>query len=178
MQVGGNLRFLAFAGAVWIEEVSLHADQVHDAAEVSLLADGQLHRNHGPAIGAAKSFERALKAGAVAIQLVDHQRAGQGKLFAEAPHFFRLHFDAGDTVNEQQGAIRRFQRRFRFVHKNVVAGCIHEIDFRFSPLRVGQRSADGKLALDFFLVVVRDGRAFVHLPQTICHTRGKEECGN
>src|ERR1035438_6180180 len=64
------------------------------------------------------------------------------------------------------------------MHEDVVAGRIHEIDFRFPPLRISQRSADGKLALDFFLVIVRHGRAFVHLAQAIYHACGKEECGN
>ena len=128
-----------------------------------------MHGNHGPAESVAQGFQRALKAGAVAIQLVDHQGARQAVLFAEAPDLFRLHFDAGHAMDQHQSGIRRHQRRLRFVHEDVVAGSIHEIDFGLSPLGIGERGADGKLALNFFLVVVRDRGAFVHLAQAVHH---------
>ena len=125
-----------------------------------------------------QGFQGALKAGAVAIQLIDHQGARQAVLLAEAPNFFRLHFDAGNAMDQQQSGIRRHQRRLRFVHEDVVSGRIHEIDFGLSPLRVSERGADGKLALNFLFVVIRNRGAFVHLAQAIHHACRKEECGN
>ena len=126
----------------------------------------------------AQRFQRALKAGAVAVQLIDHQGARQAVLLAEAPDLFRLHFDAGDAMDQHQGGIRRHQRRLRFVHEDVVAGRVDEIDFGLAPLRIGERGADGKLALDFFFVVVGDRGAFVHLAQAVHHARRKEQSGN
>ena len=53
------------------------------------------------------AFERALEAGAFAIELVDHDGARQLEFFGEAPHFFGLHLDAGHAVHQDQSRVGR-----------------------------------------------------------------------
>ena len=59
------------------ERQRLHRDQIDDAAKVLLLADRQLNRDDGAAEHAAQRFERALEAGALAIEAVEDDQARQ-----------------------------------------------------------------------------------------------------
>ena len=128
--------------------------------------------------GLAQGSERTVKAGAVSVHLVDHERARQPVLFAKPPGLFGLHLDARHRMDHEQRRLCRHQRRLGFVKKDVKARSVDEIDFGLAPFRVRQRRADGKLALDFLLVVVRDGRAVVDLAQPVHHARRIEQRGD
>ena len=56
-------------------------------------------------------FERALEAGALAIELIDDDGAGQLELVGKAPHLLGLDFHAGHAVHQDQGGIGGHQRR-------------------------------------------------------------------
>jgi hypothetical protein len=69
--VGGDLAFLALG-----TQVGLHRHQVDDSLETILRSDGQLHRDDRSIEFGVQFFEDALKAGVVAIHLVDKHQAG------------------------------------------------------------------------------------------------------
>ena len=76
-QVAGDVAFLALAAAARLVGVGLHADQVDDAAEIALGAEGQLDGDGGAAEILLDAGQRPLEAGALAVQLVDDDGARQ-----------------------------------------------------------------------------------------------------
>ena len=70
-QVGGNFAFLALAIAVGSVGVGLHRDQVDDAFEIALGADGKLNGDGGAAEIGLDAFEGAVEAGAFAIEFIN-----------------------------------------------------------------------------------------------------------
>ena len=174
-QLGGNVGLLCFPRTVVLVKAGLHANQINHAAEMLLLANGQLRRDDRAAESPLQRCQCAVEAGAFSVHLIHHQHAREAELFAITPRFFGLHLHARHPMDQHQRGIGGHQGGLRFVQKNDVARRVNKIDFGFAPLRVGQGGADGKFALNFFFVVIRDGGAVVHFAQTVHHPRRKQQ---
>ena len=79
--------------------------------------------------------ERALKIGALAIQLVDDDGAGELELVGEGPDLLGLHFHAGHAVDHDQGGIGGDQGAARVINKDVVTRGVQDIDLGLSSIR-------------------------------------------
>ena len=176
--VGGNLDFFSLAVAAQFVAVGLQRDQIDYAAEVFLFADGQLERNHRPAEGIGEGFQNALGVGAVAIHAAGHDQARRLIFLTVVPNTLGDDFDAGHAIDDDDRGIHHRQHQLGFVDEHVEAGRIHDIDFRFAPLHVGQAGGDRHLAGDFFLVVIGGGGAVVHAAQALVRARRVQHGGN
>ena len=105
--------------------------------------------------------DSALEIGALAIELIDEERARQLVLFAERLDLFGLDFHAGHAIDHDQRGIGRDQGRARVINEDVEAGSIEEIDLGLLPLGDSDGGGDGDFALDLLLVEIRDRVAFV-----------------
>ena len=104
-ELGGNIAFFALAIAIGGEGVGFHGDQIHHAAEFALGADRDLDGHRGAAEIFLDAIERALKIGALAVQLIDHNGAWKLEIVGERPDLLGLDFDAGHAIHHHQ---RRF----------------------------------------------------------------------
>ena len=73
--LGGNVAFLTFAVAIGRVGKGAHADQVDDALEIALGADGEVDGHGGAPEVFLDAGQGARKVGALTIQLVHHDGA-------------------------------------------------------------------------------------------------------
>ena len=165
--VVGNRTDLRLAVPAHLVGVSLHLYQVHDASEVLLRADGQLHRNDRAPEGRSQRLHHAIKVGTLTVHAGANHDAGQRKLLGIIPDAFRDYFHSADGVNHYDGCIDGRQRHLRFMDKHVEAGRIDDVDLRFAPFHHCGRGRQRHLASDLFFVVVRNRVAFVHAQQSL-----------
>ncbi len=78
-----------------------------------------------------------------------------------------MDLDARHAIHDHQCGVGRDQSRFRVVEKDIEARSVDEIDFLFGPFGESQSGGDGQLALNFLIVEIGDGRAFIHPRQAI-----------
>ena len=158
---GGNGGFLALAVAVDGIDISLHPDQVDDATEVFVGAEGKLNGNRRAAEAFMDAFHGALETGAVTVQLIDDNGAGKAELLGGLPHLLGLRFHAGDGVDDDDSGIGGDQGGPGVVDKHVEPGRIEEVDLGLPPFGRRYGGGDRELAVDLFLVKVRYGISFV-----------------
>src|SRR6185503_9492815 len=135
---------------------------VDHALEIALSTPGQLNGNRVAPEERLNGSERTVEAGAVAIELVDHDGARQVELIGERPDLLGLDLDTRNSINDDERAIGGGKGGMRVVNKDVVAGRIEEIDFDLLPLRVGHGGRDAYLSLDLLFVEVGDRVPFIH----------------
>ena len=136
--IRGNVGLGELAAAVRQEHVRLLRDEIDDAAKRFFLADRKLNRDDGPAERCMNRLQRALEAGALAIEAIDDHQARQPGLFGGLPGLFRLHLHAGDRIDDENGRIGDAQRRARVGEKVGDARRVDEVDLRLVPLGVGE----------------------------------------
>ena len=102
-------------------------------------------------------FQRALKTGPLAIELIDHHRARQNEFVGKGPDLLGLHFHASDAVDDHQSRIGRNERSPRVIDKNVEAGSVYKVDLLPLPLGGSDGGSDCDFARNLFLIEVRDG---------------------
>ena len=85
-------------------------EQVDDAVEVGLVADGELQRRDAGAELVLELVERARERRALAVELVDEDRARQPELVGHAPHDLGLHLDALDRRHHEHREVGGPQR--------------------------------------------------------------------
>ena len=122
--------------------------------------------------------EGALKIGALAIQLVDDDGAGELELFGEGPDLFGLHFDAGHAVHHDEGGIGGDQGAARVINKDVVTRGIQDVDLGLLPLGHGDGSRDRDFALDLLLVKISDRVAFIDAEEAVGGSGGEQQPGS
>ena len=173
----GNLGFFPLTIAIGRIAVGLHPYQVYNTLEITLRAPGKLNRDGGAAEKRLDALERAVEAGALAIEFVDDQRARQLEVVGKRPHLFGLHFDSGHGIHHDQRGVGGDERGPRVIDKDVVAGRIQKVDLGLLPLGVSQRGGNGDLALDLLLVEIRNGVAFIDPRQPVGGARGIQQAG-
>ena len=95
LQIGGNL-FDVVLGAhrLVVPDDGLHLDQIDDALEIRLGADGNLQRHRPRAQPLADRVQHVLEVRAVLVHLVDEADAGNLVLVALPPHRLGLRLHA------------------------------------------------------------------------------------
>ena len=93
--VGGDGTLVAARRAVGVG-LGRVGEQVDDATELGLRADGQLERRDAGAEAVLQLFERLLERRALTIELVDEHDARERELVGHAPRDLGLHLDALD----------------------------------------------------------------------------------
>jgi hypothetical protein len=114
----------------------LHPDQVDDPDEVGLRADRELDRNGVRAQAVAHRLDAALEVRADAVHLVDEGDARDAVLVGLAPDRLGLRLDAGDGVEQRDGAVEHAQRALDLDREVDVAGRVDDVDPVVAPLAV------------------------------------------
>ena len=109
-------RHVAFgdrAAAVGGEGQRLHADRDRrHRVNAALLANRQLNRDDLTSAVPMQGLERPFEAGAIAFEAADGDDARQVQFSGLGPELLGLHFDAGDGIDDDEGALdRRAARR-------------------------------------------------------------------
>jgi hypothetical protein len=156
------------------ERAGLHRDEIDDPCEVLLLADGHLDGHAVAAERGAHRLERAIEARALAIEAGADDQARELELLGVGPDFLGGHLHAGDGIDDDDRRLDDAKRRARVRQEVAHPGRVDEVDLVLVPLEAGERGGEGVLAGDGLVVEVGDGRALVHLAESI-HGRGVEQ---
>ena len=162
------------AAAVGRKRPRLHRDEIDDAAERLLFANRQLQRHDRAPEHRAQRLERSVEARALAVEPIQHDDARHLELLGGRPDFLGRDLDAGDSVDDDERAIRDAQRRARVAQEVRHAGRVDEIDLVLVPLDVGEAAGQRVLPRDFLFVVIGDRRPVVHAPEAV-HRAGIEQ---
>ena len=168
LQVVGDVDLVpAGAEVLGLPDERLHVDEVDDAGEVALVADGQLqHGGVGPE-ALLDRVERVVEVGAEAVHLVDEAHAGHAVLVGLAPHRLGLGLDAGDAVEHGDGTVEHAQRTLDLDGEVDVAGRVDDVDGVVLPHAGGGRGGDGDPPLLLLLHPVHGGAALVDLADLV-----------
>ncbi len=145
----------------------LHAEQVHDAAEAVLVADGDLDGDGGGVEAGADGAEGVGEVGAGAVHFVDEADAGDAVFVGLAPDGLGLGLDAVDAVEEGDGAVEHAQGALDLGGEVHVAGGVNDIDAEVFPEAGGGGAGDGDAALLLLRHPVHGGGALVHLADAV-----------
>ena len=86
-----------------------HLDQVHDAEELGLGADGQLQDQRVGGEPVDHHVDAAEEVGTGAVQLVDEAHTGDAVLLRLPPDLLGLRLDTGDTVIDRDRSVEDAQ---------------------------------------------------------------------
>ena len=162
-QVLGNLDRLVLGAELVGPDHRFHLDQVDDAFEVALAADRQLDRQRVGAEPVLHRLHGVEEVGAGAVHLVDVGEARHGVLVGLAPDGLRLGLDAGDGIEDGDGAVEHAQAALDLDREVDVAGRVDDVDPVALPLAGGRGGGDRDPALLLLLHPVHHGGALVDL---------------
>ncbi len=165
MSTTSNLR--AFGVVVERPHDGLHLDEVDDAAEIALRADGQLEDGGDRVEAVAHHLDATLEVGADAVHLVDEAETRHVVLVGLAPHRLGLRLDAGDRVEHRDRAVEDAQDSLDLDGEVDVAGRVDDVDLAVVPLRGGGGRGDRDATLLLLDHVVHHRGAFVHLADLV-----------
>ena len=152
-----------------------HRDQVDDAEEVALGADRQLDRQRLGAEAVLHRLDRVVEVGAGAVHLVDVGEARDVVLVGLAPDGLRLRLDAGDGVEDGDGAVEDAEAALDLDREVDVAGRVDDVDPVALPLTGGRGRGDRDAALLLLLHPVHDRGALVDLADFVGAARVVED---
>ena len=170
--VGGRRevgRDVALGGLLALVDVSLHAEQIDDALEVVLAADGDLDGHDLRAEGLAQALDGEREVGALAVEHVAEEDAREAAFVGARPEPLGLDLDAEDAVDDHEGRLDDPQRGDGVGEEARVAGRVEEIEAESLALDVRKAGRQAELPALLVVVVVGDGRAVDHVPQAIDH---------
>ena len=144
-----------------------HGDEVDDADELVLGADGQLDGDGGDAEAGAQHLEAAVEVRAHPVHLVDEDDAGHAVLVGLAPDGLGLGLDAGHGVEDGHRAVEHPQRALHLDGEVDVAGGVDQLDGVAPPLGGGGGGGDGDPPLLLLLHPVHGGGAVVDLADLV-----------
>ena len=107
------------------------------------------------------ALEHAEEVGALAVEHVHEDEAGELVLVGALPHAHRVHLDAHHRGDDDQGAFDDAKRGERVGLEARVARAVDEVDLAVLPVDVQLRAGEGHLALVLVVVPVGDGRALL-----------------
>src|SRR5580704_14990382 len=159
---------------LFVPENRFHLDEIDDAGESVLGADGQLNGHGIAAQTAADLIHAAQEVRAGAIHLVDERDPRDAVLVHLAPYRFRLRLHARHRAVDGDGRIEHAQAALDFDGEVHVPRRIDDVDAMLGkalvhslPEASGRRGGDGDAALLFLLHVIHHGRAVVHLADLV-----------
>jgi len=166
-ELGRDVRDLELLAQLVPVEDRLVGDEVDDAVEVALGADRQLDRHRMGAEAVDHRLHAALEVGADAVHLVDVGDAGDAVLVGLAPDRLGLRLDAGDRVEQGDGAVEYAQRALDLDREVDVAGRVDDVDAAVAPVARGRGGRDRDAALLLLRHPVHDRGALVNLPHLV-----------
>ena len=111
-----------------VEDVLLALDDVDVAGEQLARADGKLQRIRVLREAVAGSSHAAIEVGAGAVHLVREDHARDHVAVRLAPHGLRLRLDAGDGIEQRDGAVEHAKRTLHFDCEVDVARRVDDVD--------------------------------------------------
>ena len=121
-------------------------EQVDDAVEVGLVADGELDRRHAGPEGLADLGQRAVEVGPLAVELVDHDDPGHTEAGRGAPGVLGLRLHAVGGADDDDGQVDVGQRGDHLAGEVGVAGRVEQVDLDPVDGERGEAGRDGELA--------------------------------
>ena len=123
-----------------------HAD---DLGEAGFLADGQGHGDaDGLAVGFLEVFQHGVEAGALAVEAIHEDHAGEFEVAGESPCAGGSDLDAVDAVEDDHGEAAGTERGDDFADELAVAGSVGQEELVVLPVAVHERGVDaGTLVL-------------------------------
>ena len=161
-QVRRNRAVHALASLV---EVSFHADEVDGAAELLLLADGNLQRRDAAPKPLQEGLDDTVERSSLPVHAVDDEENGPGEFGGELPGLFRLHLDARDGVEDDHHGVGRRDGGSGFGGEDAVPGGVDEIDADVPVDRVRTGEIDRDLSLDLLAVEISRTGPVLDLPR-------------
>ena len=170
----GQLHFLFGDGPyahvlaqVIIEDDGVHIHQIHDAAEIRFLADGQLdgHRVRLQAVIDHVQDIEEIRAGDVHFVDIDHSR--HVVVVRLPPDRLGLGLHAALGAEDRHTAVQHAQAALHLGGEVHVARSIDDIDAGILPEAGGGGTGDGDAALLFLHHPVHGGVSFVHLAELV-----------
>src|SRR5208282_4248668 len=176
LQVRGNVGGLILrAYGLVCPDHGLHGDHVHHAAKLVFLSDGNLNRDWLGIEALAEGVDGTLEIRTHLIDLVNETNSRNAVLIRLPPNFFRLRLYPVHRVKHGDRAVEHAQRALDFGGKVDVAGGIDNVDPDVAPGTGRRRRRNRDAALLLLLHPVHDGRAFMHLADTVRLSRIKQD---
>ena len=154
----GHRAFGALRRAAGVRDRDV-VQQVDDTRERRLLADRELQRRDAGAELRLQLVERARERRALAVELVDEDRAREAALLGELPRDLGLHLDAFDRGHDEQREVGGLDRGGDVADEVGVAGRVEHVDLVVVELERRERERHRDVAALLFGVEVADGRA-------------------
>src|SRR6185503_7257713 len=102
------------------------------------------------------------------VELGDHHHPRNHELVGISPRLFRLHFNAFDSVNDDDGAVCDAQCRTSMGHESGVSGRIYKIKFGIAMIEMCECGIECNFASDGIFFVVGNGGSFIYLSPARC----------
>ena len=150
--------------------LGLHLDQVDNAFEVALGADGQLDRNDVGAQPVFHGLDREVEVGADLVHLVDETDARDVVLVGLPPNLLGLRLDTFLAVEHRDGTVEHAQAALHLDGEVDVARGVDDVDLVVVPEAGGSGGGDGDSPLLLLLHPVHGGGAVVHLTDLVADT--------
>ena len=171
--VVGDLALGGLAAAAFVEEGGV-AEQIGDAMEGRLLADGQLERRHADAEFLAQLVERALERRPLAVELVEVDHAGHAELGRYPPRRLGLHLDALHGADDEHRQVGDAQGGVEVADEVGVAGNVEHVDLVTLVLEGRQSERQRDPPLDLLGIEVSGGRAVLDAAMPVDGARAEQ----
>ena len=145
----------------------VHLDEVDDAVELRLAADGQLQRQRVGAQTVDHHLQAVEEVGPNAVHLVDVADARDAVLVRLMPDGLRLRLDAADRAEEGDGTVQDAQAALDLDGEVHMAGRVDDVDRGVVPASGGGGRGDRDAAFLLLGHPVHDGRALVDLAHLV-----------
>ncbi len=166
LEVGRDVAF-GVLGALGVGRgVSFHLDEVDDAFEAFLGADGELDGHDVVAEFFPHLGDGGGEVGVFTVHLVDEGEPGHTGFFGIFPDVLGADLNPGGAAEDDKRGVHRPERAFDFGDEVGVAGGVEEIYLMVAPFARRESGADRHLAFYFFGLEVGGGRAVVYFTET------------
>jgi len=154
-----SLRYSIF----WVSSGHPHVDDVYDVLDGVVFDDGELRGEHFAVELVFDARDALLEVASDAVHLVDEDELGHAELVGLFPDSLALSLHAVDAIDDDDCSVEDAERAFDFEVEVDVSGRVDEVELVAFPVEGDAGRADGDASLAFFLHVVHDGVAVVHL---------------
>ena len=174
-QLLGDLDDLDLLAQVVAVDDGLALDEVDDAAEEALLADGDLDRHGVGAESLADGGHAPPEVRPGAVELVDEAEARHAVAVRLAPDRLRLGLDASHAIEDDDRAIQHAQAALDLHGEVHVPGRIDDVEAMVVPEARRSRGRDGDAPLLLLGHPVHRGRALVDLTDLVDLVRVEQD---
>src|SRR6266849_6877781 len=176
LQFRGNIGGLILrANRLVLPNDGFHGDQIHHSSKLVFLSNGDLNRDWLGVEALAEGIDGMLEISTHLVDLVNETNSRNAVLVRLPPYFFRLRLHSVHRVKYSNGAVEHAQRSFHLGRKVNVAGRIDNVDADVAPSTGRRRRRNRYAPLLLLLHPVHDGRAFMHLADTVRLSRIKQD---